>query len=395
MQDLAAPGSSKLASDDINMETIATAKRNRVIPLIVANLDPQHSAEKQRDAAYILGDLSEIDGNKVQIAAAGAIPPLVALLGPQFSAVAKEAAAWALGVIAQNDDNRVTITAAGAIPPLVEMMDPSCSTSSHEMAAFALGSLVPNYDGWGSAGVIIAAGAIPHLIAMLGPDSTGNQVHMLWTLLMHVDDDCLVIAAGAIPPLVEMLKSPCADDVLHKALCVLVELSRNNDNQIEMSSRGAIAPLVAIMNHSEQSSLGQILVIEALSNCSHIDGNGILISAAMAPIVALLDSPAHSAAAMTLLNLSVKVDYHAFIVAAGAIPPLLALLRPEYSAELQKVVTETLGNLLKHDDRSKAAIMAADAIPLLVELSGPQHSDELQDLARFALRRLNDNDSLK
>ncbi|KAG1664972.1 hypothetical protein FOA52_001984 [Chlamydomonas sp. UWO 241] len=72
-------------------------------------------------------------------------------------------------------------------------------------------------------------------------------------------------------------------------------------------------------------------------------------------------------AAHALSNLAAKDDNKVTIAAAGAIPPLVQLLRLGSAAEVQQHAAGALINLALNAD-NKVTIAAAGAIPLLVQL---------------------------
>ncbi|KAH8091269.1 hypothetical protein JL720_6160 [Aureococcus anophagefferens] len=100
--------------------------------------------------------------NKVAIAAAGGIPPLVALVAAG-SELAKSHAAGALASLAfNNPSNKVAIAAADGISPLVALVETGIESAKWP-AACALANLAFKNDGNKSA--IAAAGGIPPLKA--------------------------------------------------------------------------------------------------------------------------------------------------------------------------------------------------------------------------------------
>ena len=73
---------------------------------------------------------------------------------------------------------------------------------------------------------------------------------------------------------------------------------------------------------------------------------------------------------------SVAYKNNQAIVDAGAVPPLVALLGPEYSAAVHGSAANTLANLASPENAVSQAwstVIAAGAIPLLVELLRPGH----------------------
>ncbi|KAG1665803.1 hypothetical protein FOA52_015296 [Chlamydomonas sp. UWO 241] len=81
-------------------------------------------------------------------------------------------------------------------------------------------------------------------------------------------------------------------------------------------------------------------------------------------------------------------DSRPSLAAAGAIDPLVQLLRVGIPAEVQSKAAEALGGLADYD---AAIIAAAGAIPPLVQLLGPGSTAELHELAAAALMNLAEN----
>ena len=109
------------------------------------------------------------------------------------------------------------------------------------------------------------------------------------------------------------------------------------------------------------------------------------------PLVALL-GPHSSAevqerAAGALQILAVNDENKVKIAAAGAIPPLVALLGPHNSAVVQEQAAGAIFNLA-FNDKNKIEIVATGAIPPLVALLGPHSSAGLQESAASTLFNL-------
>ena len=83
--------------------------------------------------------------------------------------------------------------------------------------------------------------------------------------------------------------------------------------------------------------------------------------------------------------LSVNADNKVKVAAAGAIPPLVALLGSGTSAAVQMAAAIALGNLSANNADSQVMVAAAGAIPPLVALRDNGSTQAVKDLAKGAL----------
>ena len=347
-----------------------------------------------------------LDARDMEAAPDGIIPPLVPLLLRHNDAHVWRVAALTLSALAVNEGNQHKIMAAGAITPLVQLLK-SSSEDLHSPAARALAFLAENSNARSS---IIAAGAIAPFLKLF----SSSTVEVQWAASMAVrifacDDADLVAAAGAIPLLVQLLKSSSAY-VQWEAVKALSHLTYHADLLAEMVAAGAVPPLVGLLSWSSGSSgstgstgstgslaeklqreaaltLGQIRTSKAKSE--------IIASGAIQPLVIMLDSDSEamqSAAAFLIVHLSCgDKPGQAKIAAAGAIAPLVRLLRTASSEQLQARVTKALANLASNDAKGVAK---AGAIPILVEHLAAG-SMEARGLAAGALQTIaHDSDTL-
>ncbi|KAG1667241.1 hypothetical protein FOA52_009806 [Chlamydomonas sp. UWO 241] len=133
--------------------------------------------------------------------------------------------------------------------------------------------------------------------------------------------------------------------------------------------------------------------IAGLSDCGGDRGSLVAIAAAGAipPLVQLLRagcSVVQLHAATSLANLALIADSQVAIADAGAVPPLVKLLGPASSAEVQEAAAAALGNLAQQHAGNFDTIAAAGDVPLLVQLLGPGSSAKVQATAAVTLGNL-------
>ncbi|KAG1676481.1 hypothetical protein FOA52_002301 [Chlamydomonas sp. UWO 241] len=138
-----------MTQNTVNQVAMAAAG---AIPSLVRLLGAGSPAGVQEWTLVALSCLAENADNQVTIAAAGAIPPLVQLLGSGPPADMQDNTAAALLNLAANSartlmnlaanaGNKVTIAAAGAIPPLMQLLGPGSQDQTKTFASWALKSL--------------------------------------------------------------------------------------------------------------------------------------------------------------------------------------------------------------------------------------------------------------
>ena len=152
----------------------------------------------------------------------------------------------------------------------------------------------------------------------------------------------------------------------------LLKLAMNDDNKVKVAAAGAIPPLVALL--------------------------GVRLSAAAVGSMPIFSADADKQMGLAVVTSEVVQEkaaellkHHAYnprnrveIAVAGALPPLVVLLRPQTSVAVRAEAAGTIWNLASIDD-IKTKIVGAGAIPPLVALLGPSNTAELQELAAGAL----------
>ena len=180
----------------------------------LSGMQVPHSG-KEAACGALVNLSAKTDVNKFAIAAAGGLEPLVALLdfgNPEATNTSYECASAALCNLAFNNGNRVKIAAAGAIPRLVkvtcvciaidvvygthffsllQVMASSPTPEAAEYATHALGSLACEINA--------NATAIVQVSSML-----------VWLLIISVLNNTLPFQAGAVPLLLNCIRDGSA-----------------------------------------------------------------------------------------------------------------------------------------------------------------------------------------
>ncbi|MCO5560272.1 hypothetical protein L7F22_013883 [Adiantum nelumboides] len=226
-----------------------------------------------------------------------------------------------VGIVARLSDVRREIANRSAVLSLIDAMKAG-SMASRARAAHALGLLafVKRVRR-----LIVEMGGIPVLVDLLRDgDETARLVagNSLGIVAACVDHLWQVAQAGAISLYIDLLEggNPHGKDIAEDAFCILAVSEENALSIIEH--------LVRILCHGTVES-----------------------KAAAADIIWDLSSYRHSTS---------------FVVAAGAIPVLVELLKAE-NEELRENVSGAIAQLTYNDD-DKQALAEAGVIPILVEL---------------------------
>jgi hypothetical protein len=210
--------------------------------------------------------------NRVAIAKAHAIPPLVALVGTG-TLEQRQAATRALNNLSVgNGDNRAAIAKMGGVSLLVKQLSASDSTPAlKEETAAALASLCAGNEANKTA--VAAAGAIPILVDLVKGGETApvkaRAVAALRVLASKAEYRMAIAQAGLIPLLIEFLRSGTASQ-RHAAAGALWNLAFDNvSNATAIAKGGGIPPLVELTRTSPTQAQWEEAVgaLESL-NCS-------------------------------------------------------------------------------------------------------------------------------
>lgn len=312
--------------------------------------------ECRHRAASVLAALGASDASRAAILAAGALPPLVSMLS-QPHREAQEEAASALCSLAATERCRGPIIAAGAVEPLKQLLSGG-SSKGQAYAGHALGLLATHLPS------AMVGGLLPALVQLLSEaaaTSAGSQAA----------DDADSAAGGATggPALAAILPpSPAGSSVMslitdisqankddtaavHVA-CALATLACNNANRKAIIAAKALPPLARLLGSSNTLRVRE-QVASVLGNLAIEDDdfahpppeppapvrNGAIIAETPGVVPGLVDllrlggaefkerESASAEAARALAQLAECEDQREQLVAAGALAPLVLLLR--------------------------------------------------------------------
>ena len=307
--------------------------RSNVIRPLVGHLSVRSTVAQMKAAESLAILAARSAANRAAIAVAGAIVPLVGLLGDGRNVSTSQVhAAAGLCDLARASENKSAIVTAGGVAPLVRMLASShpgaqshaCGALAHLASTAAAQQLIAEHNG------------IVSLVGHLASErvvTAHAAAQALWHLAVAVTNKATVVKAGGIPKLVALLERPDATDGCESVAAVLAELARNSsqglNSQKAIVAAGGIRPLVATLQ---------------LSGCP------VAHKHAACALWGLTDAPAHQAAA----------------VAAGIVPPLVALLRT--ASEAQGYAAAALCNVAR-DTNARRAIVDAGGLEPLTELA--------------------------
>ena len=288
-------------------------------------------------------------------ALASAAAPLVALLRGAAIEPVQVAAANTLRDLADDEDTMHAIVRAGAIPLLVSLLGEDgtapCATQrvTERLKEAVLGTLLKlaQYD-MNRSRIVHDGFLVKHAIALLSGHSDGVNKAALDVLLFLGVGYVAWEMESAITPLVALLHDG-TDCTKEAAMKLLNNLCFENPF-IQVASKVAIAPLVAILNGSAAYPLKGLAAC-ALRNIATQSKNSVIIEreGGIAPLVALLDVGAtggcNVAAAGALFNLAINTDLRVVIARAGAIPLLVTLRSEGGTNAVKEMATNALTRL--------------------------------------------------
>ncbi|KAG1667949.1 hypothetical protein FOA52_008321 [Chlamydomonas sp. UWO 241] len=188
-----------------------------------------------------------------------------------------------------------------------------------------------------------------------------NATGALGILSEDSENAATIAAAGAIPLLVRLLGAGSPAAVQQGAAGALRTLSKHTENVATIAAAGAIPLLVQLLGTGSEAGAQQSAA-GVLSRIVLVEGS--------APIARGVYIP------------SAATENVATIVAAGAVPLLVQLLRPRSGADTQLTATDALSHLARFDEFA-GTIAAAGAIPPLVHLLGPGSRADVRTAATF------------
>ena len=298
--------------------------------------------------------------NQAAVAEEDGVEPLVNLLSLADENTREQAACAIQRLALNNGNTQLQITKQGAVQPLIELLDPACSSKSREFAAAALAQLGQCELGRDT---IDANGGVQPLVTLLcdetqGPSAKQHAAAALCRLAQEkpkapADKDGR--RAGAPAP----AEAPASDEgaVVEKVLSSAEVIAR----------AGAIDPLVSLLSgdHGEEA---QEEAAGALTALARYESNRIEISTkgGIGPLVALLGSPnarAREHAEFALVRLSIESSTRVLII-----EQLVSMLKDDSGTDSQEQAAAALANLARESVENRNSILKADGIPSLLNL---------------------------
>ena len=340
-------------------------------------------------ALWVLADCHV--ANKASIADGHGIPSLVSLLS-RGSARARDHAANALAAIALDNTANQLSVAGLLVASLVTGEEGAKTTAAALLWRFVLENPLNQH-------AIARAGTAEELIALLKGSNEETKDFSLWALSLCINEEngAIVLEHGGVPPLITALSSSQAD-AREQAAAALASLAASQGSLARkaITTEGGIGPLVRILascgEHEQPrddstegreyaaAALAELALETALEAEAEAEG-GAAGSAAGSTVGGVAGGAAGGAA--------VDDATRDAIVAAGGLPPLIALLR-DGGAVGKKFASAALARLSKGQPRTAAAVAELKAIEPLVELLSGSQGDGAQEEGAGALVELAD-----
>lgn len=339
---------------------VAIASLGAIEPLVF--VVERGTQEGAASAARALWNLAANEENQTTIAASNAVPPLVELLS-YGNADGVEAAAWALRNLAANADNQLTIAQAGALEVLAEVLGGEDKVGCREAAAGCLRNLALNGPGAQKA---IAEVRERLLRPAAPPTSHACGPRRVPIMTQSCPISSPLIQLGVIPNLIDLLDDASMDGREEAAgalrnlawkdplIGVRVRPKQSGGAQAHLDCRGA----ASLRGHTCCSELlpqgrrAEGGATQAVFHCPHqfliLPQAEIVKAGALEPLTDALREgtlPCKEECARCIENLAVDVETAALIIAAGAIPGLVALLYEEGSTSAREAAAGCLWHL--------------------------------------------------
>ena len=200
--------------------------------------------------------------------------------------------------------------------------------------------------------------------------TTVRQALMALNLLVRHADGAVpkTVDAGAARPIVSLLKTSASDasdvDLAFEALSLAKKLASDPGGVAALQKAGAVAPLVSMLAESSVIAVHAASVLASLSGGPDTGGCPIgawVIQAGAIPLlVALLRGHSPRAAACLLRNLAREVAGAAALYSAGCVVPLAALLNTS-DASTVLFAADALLSVADLDERYAAVVLSAIA----------------------------------
>ena len=175
-----------------------------------------------------------------------------------------------------------------------------------------------------------------------------------------------------IPDIVKGLKTAPQEGKERLAHLLDIIATQNRDNPMAIAKAGGIKLLVDMVSSGTDG--GQL---HAASTLATLAGSAkelqlqIVQAGAIGPLVSLLKQGSNKAqvfAAAAVASVSEEPSHKEMVTKAGAIPPLVRLLRSDVACDGQVHASDAIANLSYQNVKAQKAIHEAGAIPLLLKL---------------------------
>lgn len=369
------------------------------VPLLLNSLDSSSPVAR----AHAARELAEVAHGgefwRERVAAAGAIPKLVAMLSEGRTAAERQHAARALAEAAGGGWEvpigmpvRDAVVTYGAVPPLVALLSVQRPAAVKAQAARAIAAIAAGSDA--PCDLIAGSGGIPPLVALLGQRAggSGNAAQYAATALANLTDysgsDAIresVAAAGAIASLVDLVRcsgSGAAAAAAGEAARALAGLARCPSLRSRILAAGAAPPLAALLSaRSVYAAANAAQALARLAASSDADCHAIIAAGALPPLLARDQQrssrrcdPAAEWAIFALEEIVKSEPLHGALLAAGAVPTLTGVLTSTRGdSEIPEFAAGVLSAMNSAGEGPRAAVFAAMQ-QLVAQLSSADRS---------------------
>ena len=232
------------------------------------------------------------------------------------------------------------------------------------------------------------------LVQALGSSSSSSEQQRAAAtelLALPMTPDAWIVAVGGIPNIVQMLTQHPSGQLAMRLLRHISSYTHTVPRTTQVASDDVVAALVALLRHSREDVCGE--VTSTLLKLAFNKANKLRIvkAGAIAPLVQMLkpgytvQAPAVEFVAFLLANPTTP-NTRAEIIAAGAVPPLVTFLGSSSPAEHKYPALRALSAVCR-DAEHTVAVVHAGIIPSLVRLLASP-SIEMQAEAMQALGSL-------
>lgn len=340
----------------------------------VAQLLPLLRCEElplQEPAAGVLQFLAADVTSAAAVVEAGAVEPVVRALSAGSPLTQRLCASTCLSLARGSFEWKQLLVEAGAARPLLALLADDALVESGSVivvAAAAVQSLAAAPE-LGS--LLREAGAIRPFVALLdssAKDLSDIAAGALQNLAVDEANQQAVVREGGIPPTVARLarNGPVGAE---SSLVLLLALAANSRYRPAIVDAGAVSVLLPFLSADDTTAMRAATVLRELAT-EPAGARTVAETGAVAPLVALLgagDIVRDRIVTAALWHVASVSGYGVFVVDAGGVPHLIAMLSSE-DETLQEVVAGTLLNLARDDESVKALLVTAGAIPPLVHL---------------------------